>query len=135
MASSSKLNGASHSGLSSRCQPREPLPRVAPNAFATQFVKARRCRKTSALRTAQPAASVVDNDLALRRVGEAVYHSPYWDDTASDVLEDDAQDRADHVDAHRSIAFVVSKYSPGSTADACVDSRFYTTVNMVHTIE
>ena len=83
----------------------------------------------------RPAASVADNDLALGRVVEAVSHSPYWDDTAILVLEDDAQDGADHVDAHRSIAFVISKYSPGSTAHPFVDSRFYTTVNMVHTIE
>ena len=52
----------------------------------------------------------------LGRVVDAVSHSPYWDDTAIFVLEDDAQDGADHVDAHRSIAFVISKYSPGSAA-------------------
>ena len=83
----------------------------------------------------RPAASVADNDLALGRVVEAVSHSPYWDDTAIFVIEDDAQDGADHVDAHRSIAFVVSKYSPGSKDKPFVDSRFYTTVNMVHTME
>ena len=83
----------------------------------------------------RPAASVADNDLALGRVVDAVSHSPYWDDTAIFVLEDDAQDGADHVDAHRSIAFVISKYSPGSAAHPFVDSRFYTTVNMVHTLE
>jgi DNA-binding beta-propeller fold protein YncE len=83
----------------------------------------------------RPAASVADNDLALGRVVEAVSHSPYWDDTAIFVVEDDAQDGADHVDAHRSIAFVISKYSPGSVEHPFVDHRFYTTVNMVHTIE
>jgi DNA-binding beta-propeller fold protein YncE len=83
----------------------------------------------------RPAASVADNDLALGRVVDAVSHSPYWDDTAIFVLEDDAQDGADHVDAHRSIAFVVSKYSPGSGAQPYVEHRFYTTVNMVHTME
>ena len=76
-----------------------------------------------------------DNDLALGRVVDAVSHSPYWDDTAIFVLEDDAQDGADHVDAHRSIAFVVSKYSPGSAAQPYVEHRFYTTVNMIHTLE
>ena len=35
-----------------------------------------------------------------------------WDDTAFFILEDDAQNGADHVDAHRSVALVVSKYSP-----------------------
>jgi len=84
---------------------------------------------------ARPAANVADNDLALGRVVEAVSHSPYWDDTAIFVLEDDAQNGADHVDAHRSIGFVISKYSPGSAAQPNVEHRFYTTVNMVHTME
>ena len=83
----------------------------------------------------RPAASVADNDLALGRVVDAVSHSPYWDDTAIFILEDDAQNGADHVDAHRSIAFVVSKYSPGSAAQPYIDHRFYTTVNMIHTME
>ena len=83
----------------------------------------------------RPAASVADNDLALGRVVDAVSHSGYWDDTAIFVLEDDAQDGADHVDAHRSTAFVVSKYSPGSAAQPNVEHRFYTTVNMIHTME
>jgi DNA-binding beta-propeller fold protein YncE len=84
---------------------------------------------------ARPAANVADNDLALGRVVDAVSHSPYWNDTAIFVLEDDAQDGADHVDAHRSIAFVISKYSPGSAAKPYVEHRFYTTVNMMHTME
>jgi len=83
----------------------------------------------------RPAASVADNDLALGRVVEAVSHSAYWDDTAIFVLEDDAQNGADHVDAHRSIAFVISKYSPGSAAQPNVEHRFYTTVNVIHTME
>jgi DNA-binding beta-propeller fold protein YncE len=82
-----------------------------------------------------PAASVADNDLAVGRVVDAVSHSPYWDDTAIFVIEDDAQDGADHVDAHRSIALAISKYSPGSAEKPFVDSRFYTTVNMMHTME
>jgi DNA-binding beta-propeller fold protein YncE len=84
---------------------------------------------------ARPAANVADNDLALGRVVDAVSHSPFWEDTAIFVLEDDAQNGADHVDAHRSTAFVISKYSPGSAARPNVEHRFYTTVNMVHTIE
>ena len=83
----------------------------------------------------RPAASVADNDLALGRIVDAVSHSPYWDDTAIFILEDDAQDGGDHVDAHRSIAFVVSKYSPSTAAEPYVDHRFYTTVNMIHTLE
>jgi DNA-binding beta-propeller fold protein YncE len=83
----------------------------------------------------RPAASVADNDLAVGRVAEAVSHSPYWDDTAIFILEDDAQDGADHVDAHRSIAFVISKYSPGSVQRPFLDHHFYTTVSLIHTIE
>ena len=81
-----------------------------------------------------PQASVADNDLALGRVVDAVSHSPHWDDTAIFVLEDDAQDGADHVDAHRSIAFVISKYAP-RVAQPFVDHQFYTTVSVVHTME
>ena len=81
-----------------------------------------------------PNASVADNDLALGRVVDAVSHSPYWDDTAIFVVEDDAQDGADHVDAHRSIALVISKYSP-RTPQPFVDHNFYTTVSMIHTME
>jgi DNA-binding beta-propeller fold protein YncE len=83
----------------------------------------------------KPAASVADNDLAVGRVVEAVSHSPYWNDTAILILEDDAQDGADHVDAHRSIAFVISKYSPGSAEQPFIEHGFYTTVNLIHTIE
>jgi DNA-binding beta-propeller fold protein YncE len=60
----------------------------------------------------RPVASVADNDLAIGRVVDAVSHSSYWDDTAFLILEDDAQDGPDHVDSHRSIALVISKYAP-----------------------
>ena len=81
-----------------------------------------------------PQASVADNDLAVGRVVDAVSHSAYWDDTAIFVVEDDAQNGADHVDAHRSIALEISKYSPRSDKPY-VDHNFYTTVNMIHTME
>jgi DNA-binding beta-propeller fold protein YncE len=81
-----------------------------------------------------PKASVADNDLAVGRAVEAVSHSPYWDDTAFFILEDDAQNGADHVDAHRSIALIVSKYAPRQ-ARPLVDHHFYTTVSMVRTME
>jgi DNA-binding beta-propeller fold protein YncE len=82
-----------------------------------------------------PAAAVADNDLALGRIVDAVSHSPYWADTAILVLEDDAQDGPDHVDAHRSTALVISEYSPKSPIHPFVDHRFYTTVSMIRTIE
>jgi len=83
-----------------------------------------------------PKASVADNDLAVGRAVEAISHSPFWDDTAFFVLEDDAQDGADHVDAHRSYALVVSKYAPRDPNGAPhVDSRFYSTVSVIRTME
>jgi hypothetical protein len=87
-----------------------------------------------------PSASVADNDLAVGRVVDAISHSPYWDDTAFLILEDDAQDGPDHVDAHRSIALVISKYAAITKNSAgevipFVDHTFYTTINIVRTIE
>ena len=82
-----------------------------------------------------PAAMVADNDLALGRIVEAVSHSPYWEDTVIMAVEDDAQNGADHVDAHRTTAYVISKYSPGSLEHPFVAHDFFTTVSMVHTIE
>ncbi|GAC1632525.1 MAG: alkaline phosphatase family protein [Candidatus Acidiferrum sp.] len=97
---------------------------------------------TAGLRKNQPrpAASVADNDLAIGRVIDALSHSPYWDDTAILIVEDDAQDGPDHVDSHRSTAYVISKYSPlpqthESIAIPFIDHTFYTTINTVRTIE
>jgi hypothetical protein len=91
-----------------------------------------------------PKASVADNDLAVGRAVDLISHSPFWDDTAFFVLEDDAQDGGDHVDAHRSIALVASKYAPHSQANGAegkptgtpyIDSRFYSTVSVIRTME
>src|ERR1035437_1454326 len=83
-----------------------------------------------------PKSSVADNDLAVGRAVEAISHSPFWDETAFFILEDDAQAGADHVDAHRSIALVISKYAPqGSGGAPYVDSRFYSTVSVLRTME
>lgn len=83
-----------------------------------------------------PKASIADNDLALGMVVDAVSHSPFWNDTAIFVLEDDAQNGADHVDAHRSVALAISKYAPHTPDGApFVDSAFYSTVSTLRTIE
>jgi DNA-binding beta-propeller fold protein YncE len=83
-----------------------------------------------------PKSSVADNDLAVGRAVDAISHSPFWDDTAFFILEDDAQAGADHVDAHRSIALVISKYAPHANGGApYIDSRFYTTVSVIRTME
>jgi len=77
-----------------------------------------------------PRAALADNDLALGRMVEAVSRSPLWAKTVIFVLEDDAQNGPDHVDAHRSPLFVISAYSrPG------VIHRFANTTDVLRTIE
>ncbi|MBA2323660.1 MAG: beta-propeller fold lactonase family protein, partial [Pseudonocardiales bacterium] len=78
-----------------------------------------------------PRAYIADNDWALGQLVDAVSHSPYWPSTAIFVTEDDAQDAPDHVDAHRTIAEVISPY----THTGSVDSTFYSTASMLRTIE
>jgi hypothetical protein len=68
---------------------------------------------------------------ALGRLVEAVSKSPYWKDTVIFVVEDDAQDGPDHVDAHRSPALVISAYNrPGALIH-----EFHSTVSLIRTIE
>ena len=78
-----------------------------------------------------PRAYVADNDLALGMVVEAVSHSKFWKDTAIFVIEDDAQNGPDHVDAHRTVALAISPYIKRGT----VDHSMYDTVSMLRTIE
>ena len=63
-----------------------------------------------------PTAMVADNDLALGQVVEAVSKSKFWTETAIFVVEDDAQNGSDHVDAHRTVALVISPYTKRSTS-------------------
>src|SRR6266576_3897582 len=73
-----------------------------------------------------PTAQVGENDLAFGMFVEAVSHSKFWPQTAIFVVEDDAQNGPDHVDAHRTIAFVISPY----TKHRVVDSTMYSTSSM-----
>ena len=78
-----------------------------------------------------PTAYIAQNDLALGQVVDTVSHSKYWAQTAVFVVEDDAQNGSDHVDAHRTVAFVISPYvRRGST-----DSTLYSTSSMLRTME
>src|SRR5262249_24607893 len=61
--------------------------------------------------TFTPRACVASNDLALGRIVEAISHSKYWPQTAIFVIEDDAQNGPDHVDAHRTVGLVISPYA------------------------
>jgi DNA-binding beta-propeller fold protein YncE len=78
-----------------------------------------------------PTAQVADNDLALGMVVEALSKSKFWKETAIFVVEDDAQNGPDHVDAHRVVALVISPY----TKRRYVDSTMYSTASMLRTME
>jgi hypothetical protein len=74
---------------------------------------------------------VAENDLALGQFVELISHSPIWKESAIFVLEDDAQNGPDHVDAHRSILFAISPF----TRRGVVDSTLYTTSGVLRTME
>ena len=78
-----------------------------------------------------PRGMVADNDYAVGQVVDAISHSPYWKRTVICVLEDDAQAGFDHVDCHRSPAYVISPWIEKGK----VDSHFYNTDSMLRTME
>jgi YVTN family beta-propeller protein len=78
-----------------------------------------------------PRSMVANNDLAVGQIVERVTHSRYWPETAIFIIEDDAQDGPDHVDARRTVGLVISPYIHRET----VDSTLYTTSSMLRTIE
>jgi YVTN family beta-propeller protein len=78
-----------------------------------------------------PLASMADNDYALGMIVEAVSKSKFWGSTAIFVLEDDAQNGPDHVDSHRSPAFIISPF----VKRRVVDSSMYNTTSMLRTME
>ena len=77
-----------------------------------------------------PQAMVADNDLALGRLVDAVSHSPDWESTAILVVEDDAQNGADHVDAQRAPFLLISPYAAGG-----LQHGTYTQASVLRTIE
>jgi len=78
-----------------------------------------------------PDAAVADNDLAVGRFVEHLSKSPIWKESVVFILEDDAQNGPDHVDAHRSIAFVAGGYVKRNF----VDHTMYSTSGMLRTME
>ena len=76
-------------------------------------------------------AMVADNDLALGRVVEGLSRSKFWPQLAIFVVEDDAQNGSDHVDAHRTVALAISPYIKRKS----VDSSMYSTSSMLRTME
>ena len=78
-----------------------------------------------------PRAMVASNDLAVGKIVDAISHSSVWKQFAIFVIEDDAQNGPDHVDAHRTCGLVVSPWARRGV----VDSTFYTTASMLRTME
>jgi len=78
-----------------------------------------------------PVALVGGNDVALGGIVVAVGHSRLWKETAIFVIEDDAQNGPDHVDAHRTVGLLISPWIKRGV----VDSTMYTTSSMVRTME
>ena len=78
-----------------------------------------------------PYACVADNDLAVGLFVEHLSSTPIWKESAVFILEDDAQNGPDHVDAHRSNALVISPY----TKRKAVDHTMYSTTGMLRTME
>jgi len=78
-----------------------------------------------------PRAMVANADHAVGMLVERVTKSKYWPQTAIFMIEDDAQDGPDHVDARRTVGLVASPYARRGV----VDSNLYTTSSMLRTIE
>lgn len=78
-----------------------------------------------------PTAALADNDLALGQLVEHISNSSIWKESAIFVLEEDAQNGPDHVDAHRSPAFVISPYVKRNS----VNSIMYSTSGMLRSME
>ncbi|MEU4221312.1 bifunctional YncE family protein/alkaline phosphatase family protein, partial [Actinoplanes sp. NPDC026623] len=77
------------------------------------------------------AAQVADNDLAVGRMVDTISHSRYWKDSAIFVVEDDSQAGLDHIDGHRAPIQIISPWA----RHGVVDSRYYSQITMIRTIE
>ncbi|MEA2405291.1 MAG: hypothetical protein QOE08_1938, partial [Thermoleophilaceae bacterium] len=78
-----------------------------------------------------PTAMIAENDYALGQIVDAVSHSPIWDSSMILVVEDDSQDGADHVDAHRIPALAISPYSK----QGAIVHRRYDFLSFIRTME
>jgi len=78
-----------------------------------------------------PTSMMAENDLALGELVELISHSAIWKESAIFILEDDAQNGPDHVDAHRSVMLAISPF----TRRHVVDSTLYTTSGVLRTME
>lgn len=78
-----------------------------------------------------PMAYAAQNDLAVGMLVERISHSRYWKECAIFIIEDDAQNGPDHIDAHRTEALVISPY----TRHKFTDHEMYSTSSMIRTME
>lgn len=101
------------------------LPRLSTIRFGNDHTEGLRAGKKT------PYAHVADNDMAVGKFIDYLSHSPIWKESAVFILEDDAQNGPDHVDAHRSTAYVISPY----VKRGAVDHTMYSTTSMLRTME
>jgi DNA-binding beta-propeller fold protein YncE len=78
-----------------------------------------------------PSAEVADNDYAVGQLVQTISQSPIWNSTANFIVEDDAQDGPDHVDCHRTTAYVISPWIKQNS----IDHEFHNTTSMLKTTE
>jgi YVTN family beta-propeller protein len=78
-----------------------------------------------------PLSYAADNDQAVGMIVEGISKSKFWTSTAIFIVEDDAQNGPDHVDSHRSPAFVISAFNKRH----CVDGAMYNTTSLLRTME
>jgi len=108
---------------------RDPSGNSVPAFMTVRFNKDHTTGYTSGYFS--PLAEVADNDYAVGQLVDLISHSVIWQNSAVFVIEDDAQDGPDHVDAHRSTAYLASPYVRQST----VDHSFYNTDSILKTME
>lgn len=101
------------------------LPQLSTLRFGNDHTEGMRAEKPT------PFAHVADNDLAVGMFIDHLSKSAVWKESVVFILEDDAQNGPDHVDAHRSTAYVVGPYVKRNF----VDHTMYSTSGMLRTIE
>lgn len=101
------------------------VPQLTTIRFSNDHTEGMRAGKKT------PYAHVADNDLAVGMFVDYISKSPVWKECAIFMLEDDAQNGPDHIDAHRSTAYVISPFVKRKS----VDHTMYSTSGMLRTME
>ena len=103
----------------------DALPQLSTLRFGNDHTEGLNLRKPT------PIAHVADNDLAVGLFVDYLSHSSVWKNSLVIIVEDDAQNGSDHVDAHRSTAYLAGGY----VKKGFVDHTAYTTTSLLRTIE